>query len=129
MPSSRKTGAHWPTNRLAWRLPASCSAADMPAEPTAAHRNVSDGSLAVCCSMALARRPSRHDEASTSTLDATAVGAGLDEGGSLAGKLSSIVSSRASRFGSGADVGKVRGVMAMHARLQDWCHADGPIRI
>src|SRR3954463_8936090 len=51
-------GAHCPTNRLACLLPMSCSVAEVAMQPTAAHRNVSDGSFAVCVSIALATLPS-----------------------------------------------------------------------
>src|SRR5688500_2361165 len=45
-------------NRLTCLFPAICSAADPAIAPTAIHRNVSDGSRAVCSSMVLATGPS-----------------------------------------------------------------------
>ena len=44
-------GAHWPTNTLALRFPIIWNVAEAPMAATAAQRNVSDGSLAVCASM------------------------------------------------------------------------------
>ena len=51
-------GAHCPTNKLACFCPMAPSVSDVAIEPTAAHRKVSEGSLAVCVSMAFATRPS-----------------------------------------------------------------------
>jgi hypothetical protein len=45
-------------NKLTCRLPNICSDADAVMAATAIHRNVSDGSLAVCSSMDFATRPS-----------------------------------------------------------------------
>ena len=41
------------------RIPAIFNTRDPVIEPRAAHRNTSDGNLAVCCSMVLASLPSR----------------------------------------------------------------------
>src|SRR5688572_21485299 len=50
----------------------------------------------------------------------------MDEGGSLAGKLSSIVSSRASRAGAAGVDGRMRGVIAMSRLFQHPCQARRP---
>src|SRR5688500_6944111 len=55
----RNVGAHWPTKLDCSFLFARLSTSDTPMEPKAAHRNVSDGSLAVCCSIVRATGPSR----------------------------------------------------------------------
>src|SRR5918994_929711 len=51
-------GTHSPMKLLTCFLPDTCSAADTPIAPIAAHRNVSEGSFAVCCSMPRAISPS-----------------------------------------------------------------------
>ncbi len=43
----RIVGAHWPTKLLMCCLPINCRPSDRPIEPTAAHKNVSDGKRAV----------------------------------------------------------------------------------
>src|SRR6185436_1404783 len=51
-------GAHWPTNTLALCFPIIWSVVEAPMAVIAAQRNVSDGNLAVCDSMAFAICPS-----------------------------------------------------------------------
>jgi hypothetical protein len=43
----RNVVAHWPTNVLACLFPLACKTREVAIEPPAAHRNQSDGSLAV----------------------------------------------------------------------------------
>ena len=50
-------GAHCPTNVLACRLPLIWSFKDVAIDPTAAQRNQSEGTLAVCCSIILKMQP------------------------------------------------------------------------
>jgi len=59
VPNSSKGATHWPRNRLAWSLRALFIKSAAPIAPTAAHRNVSDGSFEVCSSMFFATSPSR----------------------------------------------------------------------
>src|SRR4051812_29047959 len=53
-----RVGAHWPTKLLSSFLPSICSSSEPTIEPPAAHRNRSEGSLAVCCSIVRATTPS-----------------------------------------------------------------------
>ena len=47
-PQKQKVGAHWPTNNASWFFPLTFKANEPAMEPNAAHKNKSDGSLAVC---------------------------------------------------------------------------------
>ena len=58
-PRVSRVGAQWPTKFAFRSSPISSRASDKPTEPTAAHKNKSEGSLAVCCSMLRANVPSR----------------------------------------------------------------------
>src|SRR5947209_5034616 len=54
----RNVGAHCPTKRLSCCLPEICNSREPAIEAPAAHRNQSDGILAVCCSIGRATKPS-----------------------------------------------------------------------
>src|SRR5687768_16501739 len=57
-PRIRKVGAHWPTNIESRSRPMILRVSDVAMDAPASQRNVSDGSLAVCCSMVRATVPS-----------------------------------------------------------------------
>src|SRR5688572_29930604 len=57
-PRIRNVGAHWPTNMESRSRPMIFSVSDVAIDAPASHRKVSDGSLAVCCSIVRATTPS-----------------------------------------------------------------------
>ena len=58
-------GAHCPTKSASLSRPLTFKVREVAIEPSASQRKVSDGSLAVCSSMDLARKPSRWSVAET----------------------------------------------------------------
>src|SRR3712207_1371950 len=57
-PRSRNGATHWPMKRLFSSWPVTSRIKDTAMAARATHRNTSDGSLAVCCSITRATRPS-----------------------------------------------------------------------
>ena len=57
-PSSMNGAGHWPINNARWSFFIILAVADNAIEPRAAHRNTSEGTFAVCFSIALATGPS-----------------------------------------------------------------------